>query len=396
MLPSTTQSSAADPAPPHVPAAVPHALAPSLRYCVVVLAAIALIGGLKLAGPAVVPVLFALFVALLLSPLVEILVRRGLSRVLAAVLVMLAVVALVAACLTTTWRPARDWLDTAPATMRTLEAKIRPVTRFIAKVQSVSTQAEQITEPSAKPRDQPTPVALESKGFVESTQEWIITIVSMLFLTLFLLAADLANLGSDATPGSRWGRAGPVFERVRGELARYFAAVTFSNLLLGVATAATMAWLDMPNPLLWGVIAFAFNFVPYAGSATTLVLLTIVALVSFDGLGKTFVVAGAYLVLTTLEGQVLQPVLVGRRLDISPPLVLLGLWFGGWMWGVAGVALATPLLVTVKVAAEELSRAELDAGAEQRVETVRTRASQWLARNSRRYRRTRDPAADRP
>jgi predicted PurR-regulated permease PerM len=392
MLPSTSPSSDPQPPPGSRPASAPNARAPSLRDCVVVLAAIAVIGGLKLAGPAVVPVLFALFVALLLSPLVEMFVRRGLARVFAALLVMLAVVALVAACLTTTWRPARDWLETAPATMRTLEAKIRPVTRFIAKVQSVSTQAEQITEPSAKPTDQPTPVSLESKGFVESTQEWIITIVSMLFLTLFLLAADLASLGRDATPGSRWGRTGQVFERVRGELARYFAAVTFSNLLLGIATAGTMAWLDMPNPLLWGVMAFAFNFVPYAGSATTLVLLTIVALVSFDGLGKAFVVAGTYLVLTTLEGQVLQPVLVGRRLDISPPLVLLGLWFGGWMWGVAGVAIATPLLVTVKVAAEELSRADQDVEAERRIETVRTRASQWLARNSRRYRRTRNPA----
>jgi predicted PurR-regulated permease PerM len=147
-----------------------------------------------------------------------------------------------------------------------------------------------------------------------------------------------------------------------------------------------MAWLEMPNALLWGVIAFLFNFVPYAGSATTLTLLTIVALVSFDGVGKAVSVAGTYLVLTTLEGQVLQPVLVGKRVDISPPLVLLGLWFGGWLWGVAGVALATPILVSVKVAAQQFSRAERDAEAEERAETVRTRATDWLQRNARRYR----------
>jgi predicted PurR-regulated permease PerM len=185
-----------------------------------------------------------------------------------------------------------------------------------------------------------------------------------------------------------------VFERVRSELARYFAAVTLSNLILGIATAGTMAWLDMPNPLLWGVIAFLFNFVPYAGSATTLALLMIVALVSFDGVAKSLSVAGTYLVLTTLEGQVLQPVLVGRRLDISPPVVLLGLWFGGWMWGVAGVALATPLLVMVKVAAEELSRVDHDVEAERRVDTVRMRASRWLDENSRRYRRKKAVRAD--
>lgn len=367
---------------------------PWMRYSVVVLAALALVAALKLAQQAVVPVLFAVFLALLLSPAVDMLARRRMPREVAAALVMAAVVAIVGACLSATWRPAREWLDAAPATMRTLEQKVRPFTRFVAKVQSVSTQAERITAPATQPQEAPAPVALESKGFIESTQEWIIKAVSMLFLTLFLLAADLANPGHDAAARARWGRAGQVFGRVRGELARYFAAVTVSNLVLGVATAGTMAWLGMPNPLLWGVIAFLFNFVPYAGSATTLALLTIVALVSFEGVGKALSVAGTYLLLTTLEGQVLQPVLVGRRLDISPPVVLLGLWFGGWMWGVAGVALATPLLVMVKVAAEELSRAGHDAEAERRVESVRMRASRWLHENSRRYRRNQTPRDD--
>ena len=119
----------------------------------------------------------------------------------------------------------------------------------------------------------------------------------------------------------------------------------------------------------------------------TLTLLTVVALVSFDGVGKAVSVAGTYLILTTLEGQVLQPVLVGRRVDISPPLVLLGLWFGGWLWGVAGVALATPMLVSAKVVMQEFSRVRARCPGRERVETVRTRASEWLQKNARRYRR---------
>jgi predicted PurR-regulated permease PerM len=366
------------------------------RYSVWLLAGVALIGALKFAQQAVVPVLFAVFITLLLSPAVEMLTRRRVPRAVAATLVVVMLIAVVAASLSTTWGPARDWLETAPATMRKLETKIRPMTRFIAKIESVSTQAERMAEPTSTSNSKPTPVALEAKGFVESTQEWIITLVSMLFLTLFLLATDLANVGRNGTRDATWGRLGQVFERVRSELGRYFAAVTFSNSILGVGTALMMAWLDMPNALLWGVIAFLFNFVPYAGSAMTLTLLTIVALVSFDGVGKAVSVAGTYLVLTTLEGQVLQPVLVGKRVDISPPIVLLGLWFGGWLWGVAGVALATPILVSVKVAADQFLRVERDADAadaEVRVETVRTRATEWLERNARRYRRGRPMAS---
>jgi len=157
--------------------------------------------------------------------------------------------------------------------------------------------------------------------------------------------------------------------------------------VLGVATTVTMYWLEMPNPLLWGVIAFLFNFIPYAGSATTLLLLTAVALVSFDGVARALWVAGVYLLLTTLEGQVLQPVLVGRRLDIRPPVVLLGLWFGGWLWGVAGIALAMPVLVSVKAAAQEIARSRSAQEIAPDAETVRIRASEWLRANARRYQR---------
>jgi predicted PurR-regulated permease PerM len=358
-----------------------------LTRSVVLLAGLALVAALKLAQPVVVPVLFAVIVALILSPAVELLARHRMPRVLAATLVMTVLLALVGAALSATWRPARAWLDTAPATLQQLERKLRPVVRFIAKVESVSTQAERMTEPDPGRHEEPTPVALEPKGFVESTQEWVIAIVSMLFLTLFLLAMDLSTIGRPGPSGTPWAGADSIFLRVRSELGRYFGAVTLSNLALGVGTTLTMYWLDMPSPLLWGLLAFVLNFIPYVGSATTLLLLTVVALVSFEGVGKAIWVAGTYLLLTTLEGQVLQPVLVGRRLDITPPVVLLGLWFGGWLWGIAGIALAMPLLVSVKAAAQEVARSRSAGRIEPDAETVRTRASEWVRANAQRYRR---------
>jgi predicted PurR-regulated permease PerM len=77
-----------------------------------------------------------------------------------------------------------------------------------------------------------------------------------------------------------------------------------------------------------------------------------VGLVTFDGIGSTLGVALSFLALTTLEGQVIQPLLVGRRLEVNPLLIFLGLWFGGFFWGIAGIILATPVLLTFKVIAE--------------------------------------------
>ena len=90
--------------------------------------------------------------------------------------------------------------------------------------------------------------------------------------------------------------------------------------------------LGMPNPLLWGALAGVLNFIPYVGSATTLIVLTIVAFVSFDGFGRVLAVAATYLGLATIEGQTVQPLLVGQRLKLNPIIVFLALWFGGWFW----------------------------------------------------------------
>jgi predicted PurR-regulated permease PerM len=318
----------------------------------VVITVVLVIGALHVAKAAVVPLLFAAFFAMLLSPSVVLLRRIDVPRGVAAGVVVLSLVAVVGLGFNSTWRPAKAWLDEAPQTMRTLERKLRPVTGFIAKVESVSKQAERVTDPGAAKGVAAAPAkATEKKSTIASTQDWLIGILTTLVVTYFLLAVGPSLLVKiEAAPGARTldTRLLRLAAAISDDLSRYFATVTLINLALGIATAATMYWLGMPNPLLWGVVACVLNYVPYAGSATTLVLLTVVALVSFDGLSKPLAVAGCYLFLTTIEGQIVQPILVGRRLDVSPLIVILCLWFGGWLWGIAGVALAVPLLVTAK------------------------------------------------
>jgi predicted PurR-regulated permease PerM len=354
------------------------------QQALMIIAIILLIGSLHLARSAIVPVLFAMFLALLLSPAVNALARIRVPRALGAALVMVSLVAMVAMALNATWRPARGWLDAAPATMRTLERKLRPVTRIIAQVESVSEQAGRVTDPTAVATDagRPSVPAIADRSAMQNTQDLLIATVSMLIVTYFLLAAGpllLIRFGAAWSGGATDRRLLEIATTISEDLGRYFATVTLSNLLLGLATTASMHWLDMPNPVLWGVVAFLLNYVPYAGSAVTLTLLTVVALVSFDGLGKGFAVAATYLTIATIEGQILQPVLVGRRLDVHPLVVLLSLWFGGWLWGIAGVALAMPLLVTAKAFAIELgAQPGADAIGTPGATTIRSRVGELL------------------
>jgi predicted PurR-regulated permease PerM len=183
------------------------------------------------------------------------------------------------------------------------------------------------------------------------TQAVVVNAVTVLVLTFFLLAtrpASLARAAGALRGPSAARRVLVVFAALRVELGRYFGTVALINCGLGLATAAAMSALGMPNPALWGVLAACLNFVPYIGPAITLCVLTVVALVTFGALGSVLAVAGTFLLLTTIEGHIVQPIAVGHRLAVSPLVVIIALMFWGWLWGVPGLVLAVPLVLSIK------------------------------------------------
>jgi predicted PurR-regulated permease PerM len=76
-------------------------------------------------------------------------------------------------------------------------------------------------------------------------------------------------------------------------------------------------------------------------------------LVSFDSIPHVLLVSGTYLALATIEGQIVEPIFFGHRLDLNPIVVFVALWLGGWLWGIAGVLFALPVLLAMKVAASQ-------------------------------------------
>lgn len=135
------------------------------------------------------------------------------------------------------------------------------------------------------------------------------------------------------------------------EISRYLFTVSTINAGLGVAVGATMwAW-GMPNPVLWGVLAAFLNYIPYLGAAAGVAITFLVAAVLFDDL-CWFAVPLSYLFLTSLEGTVVTPVILGRRFAVDPVVVFLWLTFWGWLWGIGGALLAMPLLVALRIVSE--------------------------------------------
>jgi predicted PurR-regulated permease PerM len=136
-----------------------------------------------------------------------------------------------------------------------------------------------------------------------------------------------------------------VVAGVQRDLGRYFAIVALINAGLGAISGVVFAIAGLPNPILWGTLAGALNFVPYIGPLVAAILLGIAGLFTFDSLLFASIPAGAFLVLNFVESQFVTPALLGKRLDTDPLFVFLAIVFGAWLWGPAGALLATPLLV---------------------------------------------------
>jgi predicted PurR-regulated permease PerM len=113
--------------------------------------------------------------------------------------------------------------------------------------------------------------------------------------------------------------------------------------------------LGVPNPLLWGGVAALLNYAPYVGPLMMLIVLTVVGFGSFDSVPQALMLPGFFLVLNILEGQLFTPLTLGRRLALDPIMVFLGLVTLGWLWGIAGVLLALPMLTCIRILAERVT-----------------------------------------
>ena len=309
---------------------------------------------------AFVPVALALLLALVLSSPVEALRGWGVPRSVSAAVLMIVILGIFAALVNFVSVPAQQWFAAAPHTLRVIERKIRPVEQIMSRLDDLRNSAGNIGS-STRSAPQPAIAAPEESGSVmllDATRGAVLSSVTVIILTLFLLAGGppmLARMTSAFASDLNSAHIIDVIEKVRREVGRFYATMALINAGLGSATALAMMWCGMPNPFLWGTMAGILNFIPYVGSTATLIVLTVVAIVSFDGLGHVIAVAASYLALATIEGQFVQPLLVGRRLQLNPMLVFLALWFGGLFWGAAGIILATPTLVALKVVAENAS-----------------------------------------
>ncbi|NNE01047.1 MAG: AI-2E family transporter [Pirellulaceae bacterium] len=309
-----------------------------------------------------VPIFVGVFAYLTLRPVVRAASRLGVPPSVSAAGVMLGLVIAIGMAFYTVSGPAKELIEGAPKTLSVAKEKLGFV---LERIQTVNEATEELTDSSgdeAAPADKPVPVEIKQPAWttnysiVAGTGNFVSFVSIAGVLLYFLMAAGDQLLRSimTALPTFRSKRRFlEIVENIQDGLSSYLAQVTAINIGLGVAVAFVMWLLGVPSPLLWGIVAMTFNFIPIVGAICGVAILFLVSLVHFDQTYYAFVVAGAYALLTALEGQFVTPWILGRSMQMSSVMVFLSIVIWGWMWGMMGVFLAVPILIAVTMISQK-------------------------------------------
>jgi predicted PurR-regulated permease PerM len=309
-----------------------------------------------------IPIALALCFQALLTPLVRGLGRLRIPAPAGAAIVVLGALAVLVIGGWALSGPAREWVDKAPANIATARRKLREIGRPLDRLTAaaVNPQAEPAAAapppapPQAAPSSATQSLFAQLLGRATTVVAGGLEVIVLLYLMLAagnMLFRKLVKL----FPGPDELRtATDILNKTESIVSRYLTVTALINLGQGIAVGLALWAIGMPDPFIWGIVTFVLEFIPYLGGAIIVVLLLIDGFSVYSGLGQVLLGPAIYLVISTIQNNVVSPYAYGNRLKLNPLAVMIFVLFWWFIWGIPGVFLAIPIAATLKVLGDQL------------------------------------------
>ena len=316
-------------------------------------ALVVIVAGLRAAGPIIIPMLLAGFLAVLSYPLLAALLRRGVRPGLALAATVVAAAAVLTVFVLIINGAVSGFLTAAPTYQELL------ITQAQGWLETARERVTVLPDWLSPETFDPSPLLDLAGGvvggIVGGTVRGVASFISLMFLTLVVMVFMLAEtLGLSGKLREAFGDRADLLRHVDSitqSTQRYVAVKTFVSALVGLSVGILTALLGIEFPVVWAVVAFFLHYIPTFGAFVAAVPTVLVALAQ-HGWGLASLVAAGYLVIGSVLGNILEPALLGRRVGLSPLAVLLSIVFWGWVWGPIGMILSVPVTVILKITFE--------------------------------------------
>ena len=317
---------------------------PIARFLVVFAAFVIVVSGLKMAGPLLVPFLLAVFIAMIVSPLLAWLKSFRVPSVLAILMVVLLLLgvglilgAVIGSSLT-------DFRQEVPAYSQKLSAMSERVQQWLSSrgFEIDAQQWQNSFDPGA---------VMKLVGSTLASFGNVMTNAVMILLTVIFILTENIGFGEKLRLARGKGVSAEWLSKFSGSVHSYLAIKAAISAGTGVIIFIWLTILGVDYAVLWGLLAFLLNFVPTVGSFIAAVPAVLLALVQLGALYAGLSLGG-FIVVNLVMGNVIEPRLMGKGLDLSPLVVFVSLVLWGWVLGPVGMLLSIPLTIMIKIALE--------------------------------------------
>jgi predicted PurR-regulated permease PerM len=357
---------------PAVTADVPMDIA---SIALTMLAAIAAVVMLQYTRSVLIPIVIGILIAYALDPFVTALARVAVPRSIGAAIVLLLLVAGIGTGVYSLTDQAMQIVSQVPQAAERIRDRVRANRRpagAIQEVQRAANALEKTASEASQPSKTPAPDGVTKVQVVQpafNASNYLYwggmsllgaagQAAMILFLVYFLLVAgDLykRKIVKIAGPHLREKKLTvQILDDINLQIASFIRVQVLTSALVGGATMFALWWLGLDQWIIWGLLAGIFNSIPYLGPVIVTGGLGIVAFLQFDSLSRTILVCGVAFIITSLEGFLLTPTLMGRAAQMNPVAIFVGLLFWSWIWGVWGAVLAVPMLMMLKAVCDHI------------------------------------------
>jgi predicted PurR-regulated permease PerM len=306
------------------------------------------------------PLVTALILTIVLSPLADRLAGWGLPNVLASLLSLLVMLAIIVLAALLILQPAIALFDSLPAIFEQLGDRFRDLQRQFYWLGEANRQIAEITGNSGREVVVATPSMIEE--FAYATPTVVLETLLTFLMTFFMVEARVRMRRRLLLERSDFGaslKAARVIREVQDRVAAYILTVSWINAGVGVIVALGAWALGLEAPVMWGGLAAMLNFLPYIGPLMMVAVLALFGVGTAETVLLGIVPAAAYLALHTVESNVVTPSVLGKRFTMNPVLILIALSYFTWIWGVLGALLSVPILLTLTAFFDHVGRPNL-------------------------------------
>ena len=322
----------------------------------VILAVLAVLYTLYFGRDFFLPIVFAVLLNFLLSPVLRSLARLKVPPPVSAAVIVLMLLGAVGGGVYLLAGPAQQLAATAPQTLANANKKLRKLIRPVQNATSQVERAAGTLGDSAGQRAAPKLVVNSSPTISSrifgTTSKLVAAILEIVILLYFLLAGGDLFLQKFVKVLPQSGdkrKAVEIARATESAVSAYLSTAFIVNVVEGIVVGLLLWRLHMPSPALWGAMVAGLEFVPYLGALTAVVVLGLAGLTTFDNVGHALLIPGSFLAVNLIQANLVTPMLLGHRLTLNPVAIFVGLAFFFWIWGVPGAFVAVPLLATLKI-----------------------------------------------